>query len=170
MEQHAVGLVDFYGRSSPSCCIGSVAGSKVALAFWGSDREDMLDLSLDHSLYENTSTSAIGWSGWTTTLGTPTNIRLMGAPAAVSRQASAIDAFMRGTNGDIYTNEWTGSAWGAGGIAGTLLERRPDVASSERRLAAANEQIGIARSAYFPAVTLGASAGLEGTSIKNWFT
>jgi NodT family efflux transporter outer membrane factor (OMF) lipoprotein len=56
------------------------------------------------------------------------------------------------------------------GIAGTLLERRPDVASSERRLAAANEQIGIARSAYFPAVTLGASAGLEGTSIKNWFT
>jgi NodT family efflux transporter outer membrane factor (OMF) lipoprotein len=56
------------------------------------------------------------------------------------------------------------------GITGTLLERRPDVASSERRLAAASEQIGIARSAYFPTVTLGASAGLEATSIKNWFT
>jgi NodT family efflux transporter outer membrane factor (OMF) lipoprotein len=49
-----------------------------------------------------------------------------------------------------------------------LLERRPDIAASERRIEEANEQIGIARAAFFPTVTLGAAAGLEGTSILNW--
>jgi NodT family efflux transporter outer membrane factor (OMF) lipoprotein len=49
-----------------------------------------------------------------------------------------------------------------------LLERRPDIAASERRVEEANEQIGIARAAFFPTVTLGASAGLEGNSILNW--
>jgi NodT family efflux transporter outer membrane factor (OMF) lipoprotein len=51
-----------------------------------------------------------------------------------------------------------------------LLERRPDVAASERRVAEANEQIGIARAAFFPTVTLGASAGFEGSSILNWLS
>jgi NodT family efflux transporter outer membrane factor (OMF) lipoprotein len=51
-----------------------------------------------------------------------------------------------------------------------LLERRPDIAAAERRVAEANDQIGIARAAYFPTVILSASAGLEGNSITNWFT
>ena len=51
-----------------------------------------------------------------------------------------------------------------------LLERRPDIAASERRVAEANEQIGIARAAFFPTVTLGASAGFEGSSILNWLS
>ena len=55
------------------------------------------------------------------------------------------------------------------GLPSQLLERRPDVAASERRVAEANEQIGIARAAFFPTLMLGASAGLEGTSILNWF-
>lgn len=55
------------------------------------------------------------------------------------------------------------------GIPSQLLERRPDIAASERRVEEANEQIGIARAAFFPAVTLSASAGLEGSSILNWF-
>lgn len=54
------------------------------------------------------------------------------------------------------------------GLPSELLERRPDIAASERRVQEANEQIGIARAAFFPTVTLGASAGLEGTSILNW--
>lgn len=54
------------------------------------------------------------------------------------------------------------------GLPSQLLERRPDIAAAERRAAEANEQIGIARAAFFPTVTLGGAAGLEGTSILNW--
>jgi NodT family efflux transporter outer membrane factor (OMF) lipoprotein len=56
------------------------------------------------------------------------------------------------------------------GLPSQLLERRPDIAATERRVAEANEQIGIARAAYFPTIMLNATAGFEGDSITNWFT
>ena len=56
------------------------------------------------------------------------------------------------------------------GLPSQLLERRPDIAAAERRVAEANEQIGIARAAYYPAVALSASIGLEGHSIASWLT
>jgi NodT family efflux transporter outer membrane factor (OMF) lipoprotein len=51
-----------------------------------------------------------------------------------------------------------------------LLERRPDIAAAERRANAANEQIGIARAAYFPTLNLSLSGGLEAGALANFFS
>jgi NodT family efflux transporter outer membrane factor (OMF) lipoprotein len=59
------------------------------------------------------------------------------------------------------------------GLPSQLLERRPDVADAERQMAAANEQIGIAKAAFYPTIglaTQNAPIGLESSSITQWFT
>lgn len=56
------------------------------------------------------------------------------------------------------------------GVPSQLLERRPDIAEAERLVAQANAQIGIARVAYFPTVTLSGALGFQSTSIASWFT
>jgi NodT family efflux transporter outer membrane factor (OMF) lipoprotein len=55
-------------------------------------------------------------------------------------------------------------------VPSVLLERRPDIAANERLMQAANEQIGIAKAAFYPTLTLSGSAGFESTRFTTWIS
>jgi NodT family efflux transporter outer membrane factor (OMF) lipoprotein len=56
------------------------------------------------------------------------------------------------------------------GLPSTLLERRPDIAAAERQMAQANEQIGIAKAAFYPTLTISGAAGVESSQFLKWIS
>jgi NodT family efflux transporter outer membrane factor (OMF) lipoprotein len=82
----------------------------------------------------------------------------------VGREPAGFSVAARAAGSDLPVPEV------APGLPSELLERRPDVAAAERRVAAANAAIGVARAAYFPVFNLAGTAGVESTAAANWIS
>jgi len=92
----------------------------------------------------------------------------------IAQQENAISILLGNNPGDVprglKLTEEPHSPEVPAGIPSSLLERRPDVREAEQNLVAANAQIGVARAAYFPQISLTGSAGYESPALTNLFT
>jgi multidrug efflux system outer membrane protein len=92
----------------------------------------------------------------------------------IAQQENALSILLGKNPGDIprglKLTEQPHSPEVPAGLPSTLLERRPDIHEAEQNLISANAQIGVARSAYFPQISLTASAGFETPALTGLFT
>jgi outer membrane protein, multidrug efflux system len=92
----------------------------------------------------------------------------------IAQQENAISILLGKNPGDIprglKLTEQPHAPEVPAGLPSSLLERRPDIREAEGNLIAANAQIGVARAAYFPQISLTATAGYESPTLTNLFT
>jgi multidrug efflux system outer membrane protein len=92
----------------------------------------------------------------------------------IAQQENAISILLGNNPGDVARGlrltEQPHSPDVPAGLPSSLLERRPDIREAEASLIAANAQIGVARAAYFPQISLTGSAGYESPALTNLFT
>jgi outer membrane protein, multidrug efflux system len=92
----------------------------------------------------------------------------------VAQQENAISILLGNNPGDVprglKLTEQPHAPEVPAGLPSALLERRPDVREAEQNLIAANAQIGVARAAYFPQLSLTGTAGFESPALTNLFT
>ncbi|MHB1676715.1 MAG: efflux transporter outer membrane subunit [Sulfuriferula sp.] len=74
------------------------------------------------------------------------------------------------TGFQVRTSTGEPKPWAGTSLPSKLLERRPDIASAERQMQAANAAIGVAKSAYFPQFSLNAQGGYESSQLANWIS
>jgi NodT family efflux transporter outer membrane factor (OMF) lipoprotein len=95
----------------------------------------------------------------------------LGVGRAQLEHAIAVLVGAPATGFHIAVNPLSGSPPGIPtGIPSEILQRRPDIAAAERRVAAANAVIGVAKAAYYPAIILGANGTLESSQITSLFS
>jgi multidrug efflux system outer membrane protein len=92
----------------------------------------------------------------------------------IAQQENALSILLGKNPGDIprglKLTEQPHSPEVPAGLPSSLLERRPDIREAEQNLISANAQIGVARSAYFPQISLTGSAGFEAPALTGLFT
>jgi multidrug efflux system outer membrane protein len=92
----------------------------------------------------------------------------------IAQEENAISVLLGNNPGDIprglKLTEQPHAPEVPAGVPSSLLERRPDIREAEENLVAANAQIGVAKSAYFPQISLTGIAGYESPSLANLFT
>jgi len=92
----------------------------------------------------------------------------------IALQENAISILLGNNPGDVprglKLTEEPHSPEVPAGLPSSLLERRPDIRQAEQNLIAANAQIGVARAAYFPQISLTGTAGFESPALANLFT
>ena len=92
----------------------------------------------------------------------------------IAQQENAISVFLGNNPGDVprglKLTEQPHAPEVPAGLPSSLLARRPDIREAEQNLVAANAQIGVARAAYFPQISLTGAAGFESSALANLFT